>query len=194
MKIISLFFFAFISFNLLADAESNLRGKEYFEQNCIGCHGPSSGSMATPILQGQHKAYIDGELKQFRADTRSDNIMSFMNFITKNMTDENIEDVANYLSGQTVCDSGIATDPMEGNVSRGSLLVARNYCTACHTEQVGSFGPRLRGQKTSYVKASLEAFKNKTRENANMYGLVSALDESMMLDIGAYLNSLSNCQ
>jgi len=72
---------------------------------CVGCHGPNgkgSGPKAAmyPVIGGQHRAYILKQLYDFRAGYRVNSPNSIMNIVTRKMTDEEIEAVADYVSAQ----------------------------------------------------------------------------------------------
>ncbi len=69
-------------------------------------------------------------------------------------------------------------------------------CAACH----GSTGisptpiwPNLAGQKEQYLLAQIKAFKDGTRQNAQMAPMVAALSDDDMANLAAYYASLS-CQ
>ena len=69
-------------------------------------------------------------------------------------------------------------------------------CAACH----GGAGisptpiwPNLAGQKEQYLLQQLKAFKDGTRQNAQMAPMVANLSDQDMADLAAYYASLS-CQ
>lgn len=69
-------------------------------------------------------------------------------------------------------------------------------CVACH----GSTGisptpiwPNLAGQKEQYLIAQLKAFKEGTRQNAQMAPMVAGLSDEDMANLAAYYSSLP-CQ
>ena len=69
-------------------------------------------------------------------------------------------------------------------------------CAACH----GGAGisptpvwPNLAGQKEQYLLAQMKAFKDGTRQNAQMAPMVAALSDEDMANLAAYYASLS-CQ
>jgi len=69
---------------------------------CIGCHGPSGlGNSAAqfPRVSGQHAAYIDKALKDFRGKTRTNDAQKMMQGVTAKMSDAEIAAVAQYLQG-----------------------------------------------------------------------------------------------
>lgn len=81
-----------------------------------------------------------------------------------------------------------------GDIEAGKAKSAA--CAACH----GSAGvsptpvwPNLAGQKEQYLLAQLKAFKDGTRQNAQMAPMVANLSDEDMANLAAYYASLS-CQ
>jgi len=69
---------------------------------CSGCHGPSgAGNTAAkfPQVAGQHAKYIVKQLQTFKSGTRNNDSGKMMHNIAKNMTDADMEAVAEYISG-----------------------------------------------------------------------------------------------
>lgn len=68
---------------------------------CLACHGPAgmgNPPAGFPRLSGQHAAYVVEQLKAFRSSKRRDS-WQMMTTLTKKMTDEEIDAVAQYVSG-----------------------------------------------------------------------------------------------
>lgn len=70
---------------------------------CISCHGESgkgkaANNSAFPVIGGQHRDYLIKQLKDFRADTRTNDPAGMMNMVAKKLTDKEIEAVAEYLA------------------------------------------------------------------------------------------------
>lgn len=74
---------------------------------CMGCHGPNGagipaaskakdGVLAYPRLSGQHKDYVVAQMQAFRSGERTHNMMAP---IATRLTDQQIDDVANYIQG-----------------------------------------------------------------------------------------------
>ncbi|MDW3095689.1 MAG: cytochrome c [Gammaproteobacteria bacterium] len=87
-----------------------------------------------------------------------------------------------------------ATTANAGDVEAGKAKSA--VCAACH----GGAGisptpiwPNLAGQKEQYLIASLKAFKDGTRKNAQMAPMVAGLSDEDMANLAAYYSSLA-CQ
>lgn len=74
---------------------------------CMSCHSPNGAGMpaastakdgivAFPRLSGQHKDFVLEQMNAFRDGSRTH---PMMDTIAKNLTDQQIEDVANYIQG-----------------------------------------------------------------------------------------------
>lgn len=65
---------------------------------CVACHGPAgvSGNPMWPNLAGQKEMYLAKQLKDFKAGTRTDPVMSSM---AKPLSDEDIANLAAYYAG-----------------------------------------------------------------------------------------------
>jgi cytochrome c553 len=70
---------------------------------CTGCHSPSGQGNAPagyPRLGGQHAAYIEKQLKEFRAGNRNnDGEAKTMRSVAERLSDAEITALANYISG-----------------------------------------------------------------------------------------------
>ncbi len=69
---------------------------------CIACHGPTgAGNPAAnfPKLSGQHAAYVEKAMKDFRSGKRTNDMNSMMQNIAEKMSDKEIKAVASYISG-----------------------------------------------------------------------------------------------
>lgn len=71
---------------------------------CVNCHGVNGKGLtpktsAFPVLGGQHRAYIRGQLINFREGVRSNSPGAIMNRIAKSLSDAEIDALAEYVSG-----------------------------------------------------------------------------------------------
>jgi len=75
---------------------------------CASCHGPAgiSGSPAIPNLAGQKAGYLEGQLKAFRAKSRTN---AFMNPIAAQLGDDDIHTLALYWASLPATSSASAT-------------------------------------------------------------------------------------
>ncbi|MES9906327.1 MAG: c-type cytochrome [Sedimenticola sp.] len=66
---------------------------------CKSCHGEGGkGTKSLPRLAGQHKRYLISQLDDFRNNVRTDD-NGIMNAIAENLTELEVEALANYISG-----------------------------------------------------------------------------------------------
>ncbi len=69
---------------------------------CMACHGPTGIGNAPanfPRISGQHAAYIEKALKDFRAGSRNNDTGAMMRGVAARMTDKEIAAVAQYIQG-----------------------------------------------------------------------------------------------
>lgn len=69
---------------------------------CMACHGPTGAGNAPakfPRISGQHAAYVEKALKDFRAGARDNDPNGMMRGVATNMTDAEIMAVAQYVQG-----------------------------------------------------------------------------------------------
>lgn len=66
---------------------------------CVGCHAADGNSVVPtfPKLAGQHAKYLEKQLKDFRGGFRKD---SMMESFAKNLSDQDIKELAEYYSKQ----------------------------------------------------------------------------------------------
>lgn len=72
---------------------------------CINCHGVNGKGLTPntsmfPVIGGQQKDYIRRQLVNFRKDERTNSPNLIMNRITHKLSDDEIEGLADYVSGQ----------------------------------------------------------------------------------------------
>ncbi len=71
---------------------------------CVNCHGVSGEGKASnigisPVIGGQHKAYLRAQLINWRDGQRTNSPDGEMNKIAKSLTDPEIEALTDYISG-----------------------------------------------------------------------------------------------
>jgi len=72
-----------------------------------------------------------------------------------------------------------------GNLAAFSVSpLYKKQCASCHGNVgEGIIGPKLMGRDKEYILANLKAFKEGTRKNYVMYGLLSRLDDKQLEDL-----------
>jgi cytochrome c553 len=69
---------------------------------CMACHGPAgSGNPQAnfPAIAGQHAAYVEKALKDFRDGNRTNDASNMMQGVVARMTDKEMASVAQYIQG-----------------------------------------------------------------------------------------------
>jgi cytochrome c553 len=67
---------------------------------CNSCHvNGSGGPIETPTLSGQHRIYLENQLKAYRSGQRRNDVYQRMRAIARELTDEEITQLARYYQG-----------------------------------------------------------------------------------------------
>lgn len=71
---------------------------------CVNCHGENGkgrlpGTSMFPVIGGQHKEYLSKQITDFKKNDRTNSASGVMNFTTKLLSDEEIDALADYISG-----------------------------------------------------------------------------------------------
>ncbi len=71
---------------------------------CAGCHGESgkggiAGNVVYPVIGGQRKVYLRSQLTGWKLGERNNSPGGVMNKVTKLLSDDEIEALADYISG-----------------------------------------------------------------------------------------------
>jgi len=168
----------------LATAADAARG-EKLAYTCHGCHGIPNYKNAYPIysvpkLGGQHAAYLVLALKEYASQDRAHPTMLSQ---ATTLSEQDMQDVAAYLSGQELKPSG---KPV------GTLPKAAQTCVACHgPDGVGILPeyPNLSGQHEDYIRHALTAYRSGQRKNAVMAGMATALTDEDIRELARYYSS-----
>lgn len=83
-----------------AFAEGSAEAGQAKSATCVACHGVDGNSVNPewPSLAGQHHDYIVKQLADFKARRRT-NDAGNMTAVSRTLSDEDIEDLAHYLTG-----------------------------------------------------------------------------------------------
>ncbi|HEX2441694.1 MAG TPA: c-type cytochrome [Methylomirabilota bacterium] len=140
-----------------ADVEAGRRKAEA----CAGCHGlEGHGTMpGTPSLAGQPAYFTHWQLIKYRDGRRQDPQMSPF---AKNLTDEDMGDLAAFYANQAPRGRGSEVDATRAEVGRS--LVGTFHCSSCHTPKLTGQQqvPLLAGQDLTYLLKLLRGFKART--------------------------------
>ncbi|WP_109121329.1 cytochrome c4 [Azospirillum sp. TSO22-1] len=130
---------------------------------CGECHGLDGLSAVPrfPRLAGQDRAYIEKQLRDFRAGRRR-NDGGQMSGSVSELTDETIPPVAAHFSAQAPLPASPAGDPRARRViAEGDAAAGIPPCRSCH----GTGAPRLEGQHAGYLAKQLRDFRDGRRDN-----------------------------
>jgi len=145
---------------------------------CTACHGPN-GNSVTPLfatLAGQNAAYLTGQLKHFKDNTRI-NSAGVMMGMALTLDDQGMADVAAYFSTQTP--TGLEADPSYWQAGRqlyrgGDTARGIPACLACHGPSghgnPAAAYPALRAQHAEYVVKQLGDYAAGKRYSTNDKG------------------------
>ena len=182
--------------------EPDPAARNYARQLAIGvcgsCHGAYGNSKQPkfPRLAGQNANYLAAQLRNFRGQVRGDpDAIGYMWGMAAELSDETIEAVAKYYSGQHPIPNTGGSSP---EVVRGREIYEHGIeaegvpaCAACHGADAHGTGdfPRLAGQHSQYLLKQLTAFQSNMRNVAVMHGVALNLRPAEMNAVAAYLQS-----
>ncbi|MCF8187920.1 MAG: cytochrome c4 [Sulfuritalea sp.] len=164
---------------------------------CVACHGAAGNSTITqnPKLAGQHDAYTQKQLHNFKGPDRNNAIMTG---IAKALGEDDVRNIAAYLEQQKPA-PGSARN--KNTVDLGKKIyragIAEKQVPAC----AGCHGPngagipaqyaRLAGQHQDYTIAQLTNFRTGTRANsAQMTAVGKRMSDEEMQAVADYIAGL----
>ncbi len=178
---------------------------------CGACHGATgvTPNPTYPDLAGQKAAYMVKQLADFKSGARTDMMMAPM---AANLSEQDMADLAAFFASQkrasertasseesaspaTVATAGdveVVTSTSAKEIYAGDVKAGQEksaMCATCHGASGNSLiamYPNLAGQSASYLAKQLADFKSGERKDPVMAGMVAALSEKDMNDLGAY--------
>ena len=164
---------------------------------CVACHGAAGNSTITqnPKLAGQHEAYIQKQLHNFKGPDRNNAIMTG---IAKALGEDDVRNIAAFLEQQKPA-PGSARN--KNTVELGKKIyragIAEKHVPAC----AGCHGPngagipaqyaRIAGQHQDYTIAQLTNFRTGTRANsAQMTAGGKRMSDEEMQAVADYIAGL----
>ncbi|MFO1217336.1 MAG: c-type cytochrome [Burkholderiaceae bacterium] len=184
------------------DAATREAAQKLATQLCVTCHGAQGRgeNPRIPRLAGQQKAYIEVQLKAFRAHTRGEPAAhETMWGVAALLSDDVVTALAEYYASQTPA-SGPAAGAVAdaAAIAKGRVLFDKGSperglpaCAGCHganAEGLAVF-PRLAGQHAQYLFIQLQAIRHKLRASPVMHGLIKELADDEIVALAAYLES-----
>jgi cytochrome c553 len=179
------------------------KGKATAAAVCAACHMPDGNSMIpqNPILAGQHPAYTEKQLYNFRIKPGAkvaERENAVMAGFAAMLTPDDISNLAAFYAQQT---------PKSASPKRKELLAAGEKiyragiaekgvpaCVGCHTPNgagIAAQYPRLAGQHPEYTESTLNNFRTGQRKNnAQMTTIASKMNEADIAAVSEYIASL----
>jgi len=175
-------------------------GARQDRQLCSICHGPggTTSSELFPHLAGMPAAYFTNQMKAFRDKSRADqNAKRFMWGISSRLTDDDIQQLAEFYEAQPAVHQGKISDQAKYDAGKNIFLSGNADkgvppCMACHGEkgEGRDATPRLGGQNEAYLTRQLKVFYGNERPAATaMHEIVKGLSDSDIAAIAHYLQA-----
>lgn len=206
-----------VTSTVLANAADVEKGRE-INGTCAACHGEhgQGGKKGEyPRIAGQRVSHIEQQLRNFRSRKRV-NIPMFPYTQERELSDEDIRDVAAYLAGIVLptrppefsesddaltrllaMEKVMIIPKLEGNLDNGKALY-ENQCADCHGATGLGKGryPMLTGQYTAYLRRQMEIFAKGERvhDDDDGKGILASLTGVDLDDLLAYITRLPEKQ
>jgi len=190
---------AALAFSAAVQAQGDIEAGKTKAVVCAACHGSDGNSPADiyPKIAGQHASYLEKQLRQFKNGERDNAIMLGMSVT---LSEQDIEDLAAYYSAQTATPETIAPELVEAGQKLymgGSLQRNIPACSACHGPrgnglELAKF-PKISSQHPAYLKAQLQSFRSKARnndQNAMMTDIAGKLTDADIELLSRYISAL----
>lgn len=180
-------------------ADQPVHPSKLVTQVCAACHGADGNSAVAmyPKLAGQHQAYLNKQLTEFKAGQRKNPVMSP---IAATLSKEDMAELSSYFNAQT---PKLGTAKANGADSVGEKIYRAGIadlnvpaCASCHGPAGAGIPvqfPRLAGQHADYTVAQLKLFRSGERANdpAGMMRAVAAkMSDQDMAAVADYIQGL----
>jgi len=151
---------------------------------CGGCHGATGVSAIPrmPSLTGLDPKYLVGAMQAYKSGRRENATMKAM---LADVPDDKFADIALFYALQKA--AAAQTKPEGGDAEAGKAAAAA--CAGCHSDtgvSGSAANPSLAGQDAQYLVAALAAYKDGSRNDETMKGMVGALDDAARKDVAAF--------
>ena len=183
-------------------APNDKNAPEIVRTSCYMCHsteGNNPDLAFIPRLAAQNAVYIKEQLKAFQDGSRTDPPATiYMWPITQSLSDQQIDQVADWFSAQTApapFATGSRTEAGKSLYTGGNLKEGVAACASCHGAQAvgNTIFPRLAGQNAQYLKAQLLYFRAGVRNDKNadiMKNVAAHMSDEEMTAVAEYLSTL----
>ncbi len=158
-------------------------GKAIAADKCAGCHGDNGVSKipGMPSLVGLDTQYLVTAMKAYASDQRKNELMKAMIGL---VSESELSSLALHYALQP---AARAATPNPGDQAAGKSAAAG--CGGCHGESgVSAIAgtPSLAGQDAQYLAAAMVQYKDGSRQDQTMKGMVAELSDAAMKNLGAF--------
>jgi cytochrome c553 len=166
---------------------------------CAACHGAATaaaGAAPFPTLDGQHAAYLDKQLREYKSGKRKSPIMAPVIAALKK---QQIPEMAAHYAKQTpargAAESPEAAASGKALYEQGNRATGVPACVGCHQANGAGYEkyPRLAGQRQAYTVQQLTEFKSGARSNDRahvMRAVAARLTDNEIKAVAEYLAGL----
>jgi cytochrome c553 len=179
------------------------KGKASAATVCAACHMPDGNSVIpqNPILAGQHAAYLEKQLHNFKikagAKEPERNNAIMLGFASI-LSEEDIRNVSAFYASQKPSSVSPKRKELialgEKIYRAGALDKGLPACAGCHSPNAAGIPaqyPRLAGQHPEYTESQLNAFRLGQRKNsAQMTTIAAKMSEAEIAAVSEYIASL----
>ena len=167
---------------------------------CLPCHGGGAaaapGAPAFPKLDGQHAAYLDKQLREYKSGKRKSAVMAPLIGALKK---QQIPGMAAHFASQAPARGAVENPEL---AARGKVLYEEGNratgvpgCVGCHLPNGAGYQryPRLAGQPQTYIVQQLADFKSGARSNDRarvMRAVAGRLTDEEIRAVAEYLAGL----
>jgi len=176
---------------------------------CMTCHGDAGNSTIpmNPNLAGQPHEYLVKQLHGFQSKdgapaTRNGTggAPTAMSPLVTALSDEDIRDIAFYLTQQSLNMETAGTATQESTMERGQKIWRAGLperrvpaCAGCHAPNGAGMPaeyPRLAGQFPSYIAEQLHLFRSGDRANDVMHDIADRMNDADIAAVADYAAGL----
>ena len=164
---------------------------------CAPCHGAATQAAPTfPKLDGQHAAYLDKQLREYKSGKRKSAIMAP---IIAALKKQQISGMAKHFASQAPARGAAQNSQLaaagKALYEEGNRTTGVPGCVGCHLPDGAGHEryPRLAGQSSAYIVQQLMEFKSGARRNDRahvMRALTGRLTDDEIKAVAEYLAGL----
>ncbi|HEX5613002.1 MAG TPA: c-type cytochrome [Burkholderiales bacterium] len=153
---------------------------------CAGCHGDNgvSSTPGSPSLVGFDPKYFAAAMAAYKSGQRKHELMKSL---VATVSDAEVSSLALFYALQKPARAGT---PAAGDAKAGKAAAAA--CSSCHGDSgvaADPATPSLAGQDAQYLATATSQYKDGTRRDEAMKGIVAGLDDKTIRDIAAFYAS-----